>query len=72
LLTILFSRTRPASKQKTPNPNYLNPNDTPRYDSLSYFEALIKPSALAARGANVRRGPIYFAMQAEMGATLFY
>jgi hypothetical protein len=32
----------------------------------------VRPAAAAARAANVAKAPLYFSMQAEMGATLFY
>lgn len=43
-----------------------------RYGPLSYWEALVRPAAQAVRDANVNKAPVYFSMQAEMGATLFY
>lgn len=47
-----------------------NPNQ--KYGALSFWEAVAKPTAQAIKDANYRRRDVYFAMQAEMGATLFY
>jgi hypothetical protein len=43
-----------------------------RFGALSYWDALVKPAAAAVKDANFRGAPVLFAMQAEMGATLFY
>lgn len=43
-----------------------------KYGALSYWEALVKPTALAIRDANFKKRGVYFSMQAEMGATIFY
>jgi hypothetical protein len=45
---------------------------TANYAGGTYWDTVVKPTAEAANAANVRGRPIYFAMQAEMGATLFY
>ncbi|GBF98347.1 hypothetical protein Rsub_11241 [Raphidocelis subcapitata] len=43
-----------------------------QYGQLSYWEALVRPAALAVRAANVAKAPALLSLQAEMGATLFY
>lgn len=41
-------------------------------EGLSYYDALIAPAAEAVAAANVLGSPAMIALQAEMGATLFY
>ena len=43
-----------------------------KYGALSYWEALVKPTALAIKDANFKKRGVFFSMQAEMGATIFY
>ena len=43
-----------------------------KYGQLSYWEGVVRPTAQAVKDANWRKRDVYFAMQAEMGATLFY
>ncbi|KAF8071087.1 UBP4 [Scenedesmus sp. PABB004] len=47
-----------------------NPNT--KYGAMSFWDAVAKPTAQAIKDANYRKRDVYFAMQAEMGATLFY
>eukprot|EP00882_Tetradesmus_deserticola_P017054 GHRQ01018246.1.p1 GENE.GHRQ01018246.1~~GHRQ01018246.1.p1 ORF type:complete len:302 (+),score=102.60 GHRQ01018246.1:187-1092(+) len=47
-----------------------NPNQ--KYGALTFWEAVGKPTALAIKDANYKKRDVYYAMQAEMGATLFY
>jgi hypothetical protein len=47
-------------------------NPSVKYGSMTYWDAIAKPTAEAVRKANYRKREVYFAMQAEMGATLFY
>ncbi|WIA11873.1 hypothetical protein OEZ85_011959 [Tetradesmus obliquus] len=52
------------------NAMIFNPNQ--KYCALSFWEAVGKPTALAIKDANYKKRDVYYAMQAEMGATLFY
>lgn len=52
--------------------NSLIYDPTTKYGSLSYMEGVVKPVAQAVKDANWRKRDTYFALQAEMGATLFY
>ncbi|KAF6265946.1 hypothetical protein COO60DRAFT_770702 [Scenedesmus sp. NREL 46B-D3] len=47
-------------------------NPSQKYGALSFWEAVGKPTALAIKDANYKKRDVYYAMQAEMGATLFY
>jgi hypothetical protein len=47
-------------------------NPSQKYGEVSYWEGVVRPAAEAVKDANVRKRDVYFAMQAEMGATLFY
>lgn len=43
-----------------------------KYGQMSYWEGVVRPVARAVKEANYKKRDVYFAMQAEMGATLFY
>jgi len=45
---------------------------TAKYGGVTYYDTVVKPTAEAVAKANYKGRPVYFAMQAEMGATLFY
>jgi hypothetical protein len=47
-------------------------NPIQKYGAFSYYDSVLKPTAEAVKMANYKGGEVYFAMQAEMGATLFY
>jgi len=47
-------------------------NPIAKYGGVSYYDTVVKPTADAVKAANYKGGEVYFAMQAEMGATLFY
>jgi hypothetical protein len=47
-------------------------NPIQKYGAYNYYDTVVAPTAAAVKAANYRGKPVYFAMQAEMGATLFY
>jgi hypothetical protein len=47
-------------------------NPQQKYNGWSFWDAIGAPTAKAIRDANYKKRDVYYAMQAEMGATLFY
>lgn len=52
--------------------NSIDFNPLQKYGSFSFWEVVGKPTAQAIKDANYKKRDVYYAMQAEMGATLFY